>query len=82
MMQKQFSRVTHIVPIYIYTVKTKIRKMCGKNLQLWLPEFYRKNYGSNILGFYGFNLKIHLNTVISLSNIMLIYQPMEVLKSV
>ncbi len=56
--------------------------MCGKNSQLWLPEFYRKKYGSNILDFYGFNLNLHLNTKISLSNIMLIYQPMEVLKSV
>ncbi len=25
--------------------------MYGKNCQLWLPEFYRKKYGSNILEF-------------------------------
>ncbi len=32
--------------------------------------------------FYGFNLNLQLNTVISLTDIMLIYQPVEVLKSV
>ncbi len=32
--------------------------------------------------FYGFNLNLQLNTVISLTDIMLIYQPIEVLKSV
>uniref|UniRef100_A0A671MV84 A disintegrin and metalloproteinase with thrombospondin motifs 20-like n=1 Tax=Sinocyclocheilus anshuiensis TaxID=1608454 RepID=A0A671MV84_9TELE len=32
--------------------------------------------------FYAFNLNVHLNTVISLTDIMLIYQPTEVLKSV
>ncbi len=54
-------------------------KMYDKNRQLWLPEFYCNEYGSNILGF---NLNLHLNTVISLTDIMLIYQPIEVLKSV
>ncbi len=57
----------------IYTVK---------NRQLWLPELYCKKYGNNILGFYGFNLNLRLNTVISLTDIMLIYHPIEVLKSV
>ncbi len=32
--------------------------------------------------FYGFNLNLQLNTVISFTDIMLIYQPIEVLKSV
>ncbi len=32
--------------------------------------------------FYGFNLNLQLNTIISLTDIMLIYQPIEVLKSV
>ncbi len=50
-----------------------------KNWQLWCREFYRKKYGNNILGF---NLNLQLNTVISLTDIMLIYQPIEVLKSV
>ncbi len=31
--------------------KKNICKIYGKNQQLWLPEFYRKKYGSNILGF-------------------------------
>ncbi len=51
-----------------YTVK-KFRKIYGKNQQLWLPEFYRKKYSNNILGF---NLNLQLNTVISLTAIMLI----------
>ncbi len=25
--------------------------MYGKKRQLWLPEFYHKQYGNNILGF-------------------------------
>ncbi len=54
-------------------------KFIVKNWQLWLPEFYRKKYGDNILGF---NLNLQLNTVISLTDIMLIYQPIKVLKSV
>ncbi len=32
--------------------------------------------------FYGSNLNLQLNPVISLTDIMLIYQPIEVLKSV
>ncbi len=47
-----------------------------KNWQRW---FYRKKYGNNILGF---NLNLQLNTIISLTDIMLIYQSIEVLKSV
>ncbi len=50
-----------------------------KNRQLWLLEFYRKKYGNNILGF---NLNLNLNTVISLTDIILIYQPIDVLKSI
>ncbi len=46
---------------------------------LWLPEFYSKKYCNNILGF---TINLQLNTVISLTDIMLIYQPAEVLKSV
>ncbi len=46
----------------------------GRKRQLWLPEFYCKKYGSNILGFTVLNLNLHLNTVISLTDIMLIYQ--------
>ncbi len=34
-----------------YTVKKKSVKFTVKNWQLWLPEFYRKKYGNNILGF-------------------------------
>ncbi len=41
--QRRRRRETH-------TLK-KIRKIYGKNWQLWLPEFYRKKYGNNILGF-------------------------------
>ncbi len=44
-----------------------------------MPEFYRKKYGNNVLGF---NLNLQLNTVISLTDIMLIYQLFKVLKSV
>ncbi len=54
--------------------------MYGKKRQLWLPEFYRKKYGSS--RFYGFNLNLQLNSVISLTDVMLIYQPVEVLKSI
>ncbi len=39
-------------------------------------------YDSNILAFYGFNLNLHINNIISLTDIMLIYQPIEVLTSV
>uniref|UniRef100_A0A671MRP8 Interphotoreceptor matrix proteoglycan 1 n=1 Tax=Sinocyclocheilus anshuiensis TaxID=1608454 RepID=A0A671MRP8_9TELE len=45
-------------------------KFIVKNRQLWLPEFYRKKYGSNVLGF---NLNLQLNTVISLTDKMLLY---------
>ncbi len=31
--------------------KKKSVKFTVKNWQLWLPEFYRKKYGNNILGF-------------------------------
>ncbi len=31
--------------------KKKSVKFTVKYQQLWLPEFYRKKYGSNILGF-------------------------------
>ncbi len=48
-----------------------------KNCQL-----YGMVYGSNVLGFYGFNLNLQLKKCISLTDIMLIYQPAEVLKSV
>ncbi len=34
-----------------YTVKKKSIKFTVKNQQLYLPEFHRKKYGSNILGF-------------------------------
>ncbi len=51
-------------------------KFTVKKRQLW---FYRKKYGNSILGF---NLNSQLNTVISLTDIMLIYQSIEVLKSV
>ncbi len=34
-----------------YTVKKKSVKFTVKNRQLWLPEFYRKKYGNNVLGF-------------------------------
>ncbi len=40
-----------------------------KNWQLWLPEFYCKKYGNDILGF---TVYLQLNTVISLTDIMLI----------
>ncbi len=39
-------------------------------------------YGRNILAFYGFNLNLHINNIISLTDIMLVYQPIEVLTSV
>ncbi len=54
-------------------------KFMVKKRYLWLPEFYSKKYGNNILGF---TLNLQLNTVISLTDIMLIYQPAEVLQSV
>ncbi len=61
------------------TLKKKVSvKFTVKKRQLWWPEFYCKKY-SNILGF---NLNLQLNTVISLTDIMLIYQPIKVLKSV
>ncbi len=57
-----------------------------------MPEFYRKKYGSNVLGFTDltfeqFNLqliqlKFTIKKRISLTNVMLLYQPIEVLKSV
>ncbi len=34
-----------------YTVKKNSVTFTVKNWQLWLPEFYRKKYGNNILGF-------------------------------
>ncbi len=46
-----------------YTVKKNSVKFTVKNRQLWLPEFYRKKYGNNVLGF---------TVLISLTDIMLI----------
>ncbi len=64
----------------IYSVKNveiKSVKFMVKNCQL-----YGMVYGCNVLGFYGFNLNLQLKKCISLTDIMLIYQPAEVLKSV
>ncbi len=35
----------------IHNVKKKNVKFTVKKRQLWLPQFYRKKYGNNILGF-------------------------------
>jgi len=49
-----------------------------KKRQLWLPELYRQKYSSNVIGFTDFRVMNH----ILLSDIMLIYHPIEVLISV
>ncbi len=38
-------------PLTALHCKKKSVKFTVKNWQLWLPEFYFKKYGNNILGF-------------------------------
>ncbi len=73
-----FYRPTPTLHLNLHCKKKSV-KFTVKKRQLWLPEFNCKKYGNNSLGF---NLNLQLNTVISLTDIMLIYQPIKVMKSV
>ncbi len=57
-------------------IEFTLKKRTKKGTQLW---FYCENTVAHFR-FYGFNLNLHLNTVILFTDIMLIYQPIEVLK--